>query len=179
MNRIEKNHCIEIGYIQKPHGLNGNVILIFNAEFKVTLEEIKYLLIEVEGGVVPFFIEEEGLRFRGDESAVCSLLFAGSLAKAKELSGCKVYVFDHEIVSIDDSGDTSSLIGMKVFDATFGEVGVITRTDDFSGNLVITVYRQNTEILIPLSGDTVNFVDEVKREIHMKCPDGLIQMYLE
>jgi 16S rRNA processing protein RimM len=62
MNRIEKNHCIEIGYIQKPHGLNGNVILIFNAEFKVTLEEIKYLLIEVEGGVVPFFIEEEGLR---------------------------------------------------------------------------------------------------------------------
>jgi 16S rRNA processing protein RimM len=100
-----------------------------------------------------------------------------SLLKKKDC--VKVYVFDHEIVSIDDSGDTSSLIGMKVFDATFGEVGVITRTDDFSGNLVITVYRQNTEILIPLSGDTVNFVDEVKREIHMKCPDGLIQMYLE
>lgn len=179
MNQINKDDCIEVGYIQKPHGLKGEVILVFDQELADTFEEIEHLFVEVDGGLVPFFIEEEGLRFRTDESAICQLGFIDSLTKAKELVGCKVFVFNHEIVNSEDGEVVSALIGMRAYDAKFGEIGLISRVDDFSGNIVITVDHPHAEIMIPLSDEIITSVDEEKNEIYLNCPNGLIEIYLE
>jgi 16S rRNA processing protein RimM len=179
MKRINKNECIEVGYIQKPHALRGEVILIFDKEFEETFEEIELLLVELDGGLVPFSIEEDGVHFRTDGSAICRLRLIDSLAKAKDLAGCKVFVFDNEIDYSKDQGISSSLIGMRAFDANFGDIGLINRVDDFSGNFVITVDNLRAEIMIPLSDEVIKLVDEEKREIYLACPDGLIEMYLE
>ena len=127
MIQINKSDCAEVGYIQKPHGLKGEVILIFNKEFKETVEELEFLFVEVDGGLVPFFIEDEGLNLRTDESAICRLEYVDSLTKAKNLIGCKVYVFDHEIVDSEDHGPDSTLIGMRAYDAKFCDIGLISR----------------------------------------------------
>ncbi|MCX6238105.1 MAG: ribosome maturation factor RimM [Bacteroidia bacterium] len=179
MIQINKSECAEVGYIQKPHGLKGEVILIFSKEFKETVEELEFLFVEVDGGLVPFFIEDEGLNLRTDESAICRLEFVDSLTKAKNLIGCKVYVFDHEIIDSEDQGTDSTLIGMRAFDAKFGDIGLISRVDDFSGNLVITVDHPRAEVMIPLSDEIITSIDEIKREIHLSCPNGLIEVYLE
>ena len=179
MRRINKNECIEIGYIQKPHALKGDVILISDKEFDETLEEIELVLVEIDGGLVPFFIEEDGVHFMTDGGAICRLRFIDSLAKAKELTGCKVFVFENEIVYSEYQGGLSSLIGMRAFDAKYGDIGLISRVDDFSGNFVITVDNLRAEIMIPLSDEVVKLVDEEKREIYLNCPVGLIEMYIE
>ena len=179
MDQINKNDCVEVGYIQKPHGLKGEVILVFDKEFEETFEELEFLFIEVDGGLVPFFIEDEGLQLRTDESAICRLEFVDSLTKAKDLVGSKVYVFDHDIIDSEDQGITSTLIGMRAYDAKFGDIGLISRVDDFSGNLVITVLHPNAEILIPLSDEVITSIDEDKKEIYLSCPNGLIEIYLD
>jgi 16S rRNA processing protein RimM len=179
MNLTDKDECVEVGYIQKPHGLKGEVILVFDQELEETFEEIEYLFVEIDGGLVPFFIEDEGLRFKTDKSAIGRLAFIDSLTKAKELLGCKVYVPEYKIIDTEDPGVVSSLIGMKAFDEKFGEIGLISRVDDFSGNLVITVDHLRAEIMIPLSDEAIISIDEFKREIHLSCPDGLIDIYLE
>jgi len=51
--------------------------------------------------------------------------------------------------------------------------------DDFSGNLVITVDHPRAEIMIPLSDEVITSVDEEKREMHLDCPNGLIEIYLD
>ncbi len=179
MDQIIKSDCIEVGYIQKPHGLKGEVIVVFEAEYSETFEEIEILLIDIDGGLVPFFIEDHELRFRNDESVICKFMFVDSLSKAKELVGCKVYVSDEDLVSREGSGIESALIGMTVFDTKFGEVGKIGRVDDFSGNLVITVNHLKAEIMIPLSDEFILSLDEESRELHLNCPNGLIDIYLE
>lgn len=179
MRQINKDDCSEVGYIQKPHGLKGEVILIFEKEFEETFEDIEFLLVEVDGGLVPFPIQDEGFRFKTDESAICKFEFVDSIIKAKELVGCKVYVSDHEVIESEDPGIVSTLIGMRAFDEKFGEIGLISRVDDFSGNLVITVDHPRAEIMIPLSDEVITSVDEEKREIHLGCPNGLIELYLE
>jgi 16S rRNA processing protein RimM len=179
MNQINKGDCTEVGYIQKPHGLNGGLILVFDKEFEESLGEIDLVLIEVDGGLVPFFIKDDGLNFRSEESAVCRLEFVDSLTKAKELTGCKVYVFNYDIIDYEDHGTDSALIGMRAFDAKFGDIGLISRVDDFSGNLVITVEHPHAEILIPLSEGIITSIDDGNREIHLNCPDGLINIYLD
>jgi 16S rRNA processing protein RimM len=178
MNQINKGDCTEVGYIQKPHGLNGGLILVFDKEFEESLEEIDLVLVEVDGGLVPFFIKDERLIFRTDESAVCKLEFVDSLTKAKELIGCKVYIFNYEIIDSEDHGTDSALIGMRAYDAEFGDIGLISRVDDFSGNLVITVEHLRAEILIPLSDGIITSIDDENREIHLNCPNGLINIYL-
>ena len=179
MNQINKDDCIAVGYIQKPHGLKGEVLLIFDKEFEGDFEELEFFFIEVDGGLVPFPIEDEGLRFKTDDCAICKFEFIDSLTKARELVGCKVYVFEHEIIEHEEPGVVSTLIGMRVFDEKFGDIGLISRVDDFSGNLVITVDHPRAEIMIPLSDNIITSVDNEKREIHLNCPNGLIEIYLE
>ncbi len=179
MDQISKSDCIEVGYIQKPHGLKGEVILAFDQEFGETFEDLELILVEVDGGLVPFFIEFEGFRFKNDESAICKLTFIDSFTAAKELVGCKVFVFEHEVIETDEPGVTSALIGMTAFDEKFGKIGLISRADDFSGNLVITVNHQKSEVLIPLSDEIISSIDEQNREIYLNCPYGLIEIYLE
>ena len=179
MIQINKEDCVEVGYIQKPHGLKGEVILAFGQEFEETLEELEFLFVEVDGGLVPFHIEDEVLNFRTDERAICKLEFVDTLSKAKDLVGCKVYVFDHAIIDSEDPAVTSTLVGMRIFDAKFGDIGLISRVDDFSGNLVITVDHPRAEIMIPLSDEVITSVDEEKREMYLNCPNGLIEIYLD
>ena len=179
MNQISKSDCVEVGYIQKAHGLKGEVIIAFEQEFEETFEEIELIFVDVDGGLVPFFIEEEGFRIRNNESAICKLRFIDTLNQAKELIGCKVFALEHEVIASEDPGVASTLIGMVAFDARFGEIGTIVRVDDFSGNLVITVNHPRAEIMIPLSDSAITSIDEIKREIHLDCPNGLIEIYLE
>jgi len=179
MNQISKSDFIEVGYIQKAHGLQGEVILAFEQEFEETVEDIEWIFVEIDGGLVPFLIEGEGFRFRNNESAICKLRFIDSMIKAKELIGCKVFVPENEIIESEDQGVVSTLIGMTAFDAKFGKIGLISRVDDFSGNLVITVNHNQAEIMIPLSDEAISSIDEKNRELHLVCPDGLIEIYLE
>ena len=179
MNQINKGDSVEVGYIQKAHGLQGEVILAFEQEFEETFEDIEWIFVEVDGGLVPFLIEEEGFRFRNNESAICKLRFIDSMIKAKELIGCKVFVLENEIIESKDQGVVSTLIGMTAFDSKFGKIGLISRVDDFSGNMVITVNHNQAEIMIPLSDEAISSIDEKNRELHLVCPDGLIEIYLE
>ena len=179
MNQINKSDCVLVGYIQKPHGLKGEVIIAFEPEFSETFDELDLVFIDIDGGLVPFSIEDESLRLRNDQSAICRLNFVDTLSHAKELVGCKVYVSEEEVIESDDQGAASALIGMIVFDANFGKVGMITRVDDFSGNLVITVNHPHAEVMIPLSDNVIVSIDEQKRHLHLDCPNGLIEIYLE
>ena len=178
MNQINKSDCVEVGYIQKPHGLKGEVILIFGKEFEETVEDLEFLFVEVDGGLVPFFIEDEGLNFKSNESAICKLEFVDTLSTAKSMVGCKIYVPDQDVIDYEDQETTSALIGMRVYDEKFGDIGLISRVDDYSGNMVITVMHPRREILIPLSDEIIISVDEGKKEIHLNCPIGLIEIYL-
>jgi 16S rRNA processing protein RimM len=67
---------------------------------------------------------------------------------------------------------------MKVIDQTYGELGSITALDDFSGNIVITVQNPKGEILIPLSEEIIESVDEEQNSIYLNCPEGLVDIYL-
>ena len=179
MDQINIDDCVEIGYIQKPHGIKGELVLIFGKEFEETFEGIDCLFIEVDGGLVPFFIADEGFRFKSSESAICKFDFIDSQEKAKSLVGCKIFVPDEEVIETDQREVDSFLIGMKTFDARFGEIGTISRVDDYSGNLVITVDHHKTEVLIPLSDEIITSINEENRELHLDCPTGLIEIYLE
>ena len=176
MLQLDKKDCTAIGYVQKPHGLKGEVIVVFEDDFADTFDSAEYFFIEVDGGLVPFFIGEEGLRYRNNESIIIKFEFVDSQVKAKELTGCKLFVFNSDLTEPELS--ENFLIGMNVIDYKRGDLGKISRIDDFSGNVVITVAHPHAEILIPLSENIITKIDEKNKRLFLTCPEGLIDIYL-
>ncbi len=179
MDQIDKEKYTEVGFIQKPHGLRGEVIVIFDNRFEAIFESFENYFIEIDGGLVPLFVSEDGIKYRNNESMIIKFDYIESQEKAKEISGCKIFISNDDLIENDSSEADNSLIGMKVIDEKSGELGVIVALDDFSGNIVIAVAHPRSEILIPLSDQIIRKIDKKNNRLFLDCPEGLIDIYLE
>ncbi len=176
---LNKLDFFPIGTILKPHGLKGEMILEVEDGYEDYLTEQEYLMVEIEGGLVPFFVSEESLNFRTPTSLSVAFDDYDSTEKVRPLCGCKIYL--HKDVSQDenDFNDFMELQGYTVFDKVKGKLGNIIQIDNYSGNVVLTIEHLAHEVLIPLSENLITGILEDKHELHLDCPEGLIDLYLE
>jgi 16S rRNA processing protein RimM len=180
MHQINKQDCKVIGYVRKIHGSRGEVIASIEDEFLETIKTSEYLFIEIDGGLVPFFISKDGLSYRNNENVVLRLDFVDSSARAEELVGCKIYISEKDKPSRKDNSESFiSVEGMEIIDENRGNIGKITGINDFSGNVVITVKNPKGEILIPLNDRIIKKIDYKNRKLYLECPEGLIDIYIE
>ena len=179
MNQLEIQDFFSIGTIIKPHGLNGDMIIEVEQGFEDILAESEYLLVEVEGGLVPFFISEEGINFRSSTTLCLAFDDLDTAQKIRPYCGCKIFLHKDENSEQDSKEEFSELIGVAVFDKLRGKLGKIIRIDDFSGNVVLTIEHSSHEILIPFSEKLIIQFDEPNQELYLDCPEGLIDLYLE
>lgn len=179
MDLLDIQDHFPVGTIVKPRGLKGDVIVEMAEGYNDFLADSDYLLVEAEGGLVPFFISEEGINFR--TATTLSLAFddLDSVEKVRPYCGCKIYLHKDTGKEQEEEGEFDELIGVTVFDKERGELGTISRTDNFSGNVVLTVDYKGKEVMIPFSEDIILQFDEEKKELHLDCPEGLIELYLE
>ncbi len=179
MIQINKQNCTKIGYIQKIHGIKGEVIAFIEEEFLEAIESSEFLFIDLDGGLVPFFINEESFRFKSNETVILGFEFINSALKAQELVGHQLYMGNNELSEAEHSEQYDRLTGMHVVDQNRGDIGKINRIDDFAGNMVISVKNPHGEILIPFNDKIISKIDEKNRIIFLECPEGLIDLYLE
>lgn len=179
MISIDKQDFFPIGSIVKPHGLNGDMILEIEEGFEDALYDSDYLMVEVEGGLVPFFITDEGINFRTSTSLALAFEDLDSADKVRPLCGCTIYLHKETQQELPTSDEFNELTGFTVFDKEKGKLGKIIRIDDFSGNIVLTVQHTANEILIPLSEELIIQLKKDKRELYLDCPEGLIDLYVE
>lgn len=175
METIPKNDCIQVGYLQKPHGINGEVILRFQEKFYESLEKIdNILLIEIEGLLVPYFLEEE-IRFRTGDSAIVKLQWIDDEKKAKEIAGMQVYLKQEQVIA-DHVLEIEGLKGYLLIDQRKQQLGEITNVDNFSGNIILTVNYLNSEVMVPFNDDFLISIDEGKKIIALDIPDGILDL---
>jgi 16S rRNA processing protein RimM len=175
METIPKTDCENIGFIRKTHGIRGDVILEFEPHFEFSIEDTDHFFIELEGLLVPFFVAENGLRFKSGNSAIVTLIWVDTEKYAKRLVGNSVYLYKSDIVDEAEQSVESQLLNYLVIDAALGEIGVISQVDDYAGNIVITVNYRGEDILIPYNDNLLEAIDETQKTIHLKLPDGLIE----
>jgi 16S rRNA processing protein RimM len=176
METIPKSDCVKVGFVQKPHGIHGELVIRFDEEYYETLEECPTLFLEIDNLLVPFFITENGLRFKSAEAVITNLEWIDSDKKAKELCGLSVFVNCDDVIEFEDEMSPNALIGYKLFDETLGLIGEITEVNDFSGNVLISVVYQGNEAMVPLNEDLIVRLDEDLREIELRIPEGLFNL---
>ena len=63
METIPKTDCEKVGFFRKTHGVFGELVLEFEPQFEMSIENADRLFVELEGLLVPFFVLDDGFRF--------------------------------------------------------------------------------------------------------------------
>jgi 16S rRNA processing protein RimM len=175
---INKDNLIKIGFLAKPHGVAGEVLIRLLPELAGAEPEPSWLFVDVSGGLVPF--EVHSARLRGEEGLLLGLDTITSDEKARRYQGAEVYIDPRELGANENEDLTlNALIGYNVVDKTFGPIGIITAIHDIKQNPLIEIDFNGTEVLIPLQDDFIVSLDKETRLLLVKTPEGLIDLYLE
>lgn len=172
---IKPEEVYKIGRIGKAHGVKGEVTIQLTDDVFDRVDA-DYLVLDIDGILVPFFIEQ--YRFRTDTLLLMKFDGIETQEQARELTGCDVF-FPHAL-SDADSTDISlaQLPDMTLVDAATGkEVGTILSIDDSTMNVLFEVEAADgTELLIPAAEDLIKEVDIEQKRVIMRVPEGLLEI---
>ena len=170
-NMIKQEEVYKIGRLGKSHGVRGEVSFLFDDDVFDRVDA-DYLILDIDGILVPFFIEE--YRFRSDTTALMKFEGIDSQERARELTGCDVYFPRNLAASDDDSISWSAIVGFGIIDASTNKsVGRIASIDDSTLNILFCLEDGN---LIPASEDLITQIDQQARTITMLLPAGLLDL---
>ena len=166
---IREEDVYKIGKIGQPHGVSGEVTLRFTDDVFDRVDA-DYLVLMVDGILVPFFMEE--YRFRSDEVALVKFEDIDSVERASELTGCEVF-FPRELAD-DDEGELtwSQIVGYDIVDADSHKlIGRIASVDETTINVLLEL---DDGTLIPAAEEFIIDIDHKERKMFMRLPEGLV-----
>ena len=174
---MNKADCFHLGYIAKLHGFKGEVSLFLDVTTPADYQGLDALYLDVNGQLTPFFIEGFKLKNKG----FAALKFEGIETEeaAKRLVKMKAYLPLEVLPELDQTSFYDhEVIGFKVFDAQHGDIGVVEDVIDMTSNPLLQIDFNGTEILVPIFEGLIQKVLRKKKELYIKAPEGLIDLYL-
>ena len=168
---IREEEVFQIGKLGKTHGVKGEISFLFDDDVFDRVDA-DYLILKIDGILVPFFIEE--YRFKSDSNALMKFEGIDTQEQARDLTGTDVY-FPRSLADSDDGTLTwSVLVGFDIIDADSGRtVGRIASVDDSTLNILFCL---DDSRLIPASEDLIIAVDQQARSLTMHIPAGLLEL---
>ena len=168
---IKKEDVYKIGRIGKAHGVKGEVSFNFDDDIFDRVDA-EYLILEVDGILVPFFMEE--YRFRSDNTALVKFEDIDTQDRARELTNCDVY-FPRNLADDNDEELTYTfLVGFDIIDDQSGKnIGTIASIDDNTMNIL---FELEDGRLIPASEELITYIDKDNKTITIALPEGILDL---
>ena len=168
---IREEEVYKIGRLGKTHGVKGEISFLFDDDVFDRVDA-DYLVLMVDGILVPFFMEE--YRFRSDTTAIVKFCDIDTQERARELTGCDVY-FPRKLAESDEgSMSWAEIVGYSIVDASTGRAaGKIASIDDATINILFCL---EDGTLIPASEELITDIDKENRIITIDIPEGLLEL---
>lgn len=166
----------EIGYIQRTHGINGELAMSISSALEFNPEDLESVFLDIDGIPVPFFITR--IRLLNQGKAIVKFDEVDSIEQAQELCATRVMI-PSDSVQDNDEIYLSDLIGYRVVDSDSKEIGIITDYTEYSLNATFEIEtRDGKRILIPAAEELIVEVDTSSKLLEMTLPEGLIDLNL-
>jgi 16S rRNA processing protein RimM len=171
---IKKEEVFKIGCFTKPHGIKGEIGLATDYDITEQAGD-PYLICEIEGIFVPFFIEN--LRNKSRTTLLVKLAILDTEDAVRFLAGKEAY---SPVDAIDEDEHTvtawDTFIGYELYDTTHGLLGKITALDDSTINILLQIDYKGQELLIPAVDEWILSIDHRKKRLTASIPEGLLDM---
>ncbi len=169
MNNLD---YFQIGLIKKPHGLKGDVNFSIEGDF--TLDEIPALFLEIDGSLVPHFIES--FSDSGDKVTV-KFEDINSVDDAKRIGARKVFLQKSVRPKLPTGAYyDDEIIGFVVSDEAYGLLGTLEEIISAGANRLLVVKKESNEVLIPENGPFIKEILQDKKIILVNLPEGFLDM---
>lgn len=175
---ISPEEVFPIGHISKQRGLRGEVEMIFTDDC-FDRGGAEYLVLEMDGLLVPFFWEE--YRFKNNCTLILKLSDVDTEPQARHLVGHRVFYPKAFAPQDEEDGETLSsyraLAGFTATDETGRTIGTVTAVDDSSSNVLLTLLcADGRERVVPFHNDFLTGYDLRERYIRLRLPVGLLDI---
>lgn len=169
---IRREDVYRIGKLGKAHGVKGELSMMIDDD-TFDRVEAEYLILEMDGIMVPFFMEE--YRFKTDDTVLVKFEDVDTQERAKQLTGTEVF-FPRALAQEDETGELSyaQLVGFTIINAADkSEAGVIASVDEQTVNIM---FELTDGRLIPAAEELIDGIDIEKKEITMIIPEGILDL---
>ena len=172
---IKQEEVFHIGRLGKPHGIKGELSFMFKDDVFDRVDA-DYLVVEVDGILVPFFFEE--YRFRTEETALVKFEGIDTQEQARELTNCEVFFPRKLLGEKEEELSLTEFVGYSLMDeVNHTLVGEIEALDDSTANLLFEVVApKGKEILVPATPEIIRSIDKKNKTITVSLPEGLLDL---
>ncbi len=176
---IKLQEVSKVGHIGKPHGIKGEVTMVFLSEEMANAlfdSDVEYLILMIDGILVPFFWEE--MRLTSKCGALFKFIDIETKEKAQSLTGCDVFLPNDILGNLPIEASIKSLIGFKVYeDKKEKFLGEISSIDDTTQNVLFIISTPKKEtLLIPANKDLITKIDTQNHLLKVIIPLGLLEI---
>ncbi|WP_299127443.1 ribosome maturation factor RimM [uncultured Winogradskyella sp.] len=174
---MKKEDCFYLGKIVKKYSFKGEVLAKLDTDEPGLYENLDAIFIDLRGNLVPFFIASSQLH----KSDLLRLKFedVNTEADADSLIKSELYLPLDLLPKLEgDKFYFHEVIGFKIKDENFGEVGIIKGINDSTAQALFEIDRNGIEILIPMNDEFIVKVDRDNKNIVVSTPEGLIDLYI-
>ncbi|OBX23101.1 MULTISPECIES: ribosome maturation factor RimM [Bizionia] len=175
---MKKEDCFYLGKIVSKYSFKGELLIKLDTDEPDLYENLDAMFVDLRNNLVPFFIESSQLH----KSDLLRVRFedVDTEADADSLIKCDIYLPLDLLPKLEgDKFYYHEIIGFKVTDVNFGNVGIITSINDTTAQALFEIDKDGTEILIPMNDAFIVKVDKANKEIILDTPEGLIDLYLD
>lgn len=176
---MHKKDFYKIGNITRVNRKTGELSIAPESKSLQIEDDLQTIFIEIDGGLVPFFVSETGAV--NSEMIRVLLEDYASPDLAQRFVGCRVFLpaGGAESLPLSDQLEMEDIIGFSVVDDALGEIGIIHDVFESPQQILLQILNQGKEMLIPLVEEFLVDLDEEKRTILFRLPDGLLDINVE
>ncbi|WP_343487277.1 ribosome maturation factor RimM [Allomuricauda sp. d1] len=174
---MRKEDCFYLGKVVSKYSYKGEVLVKLDTDEPEIYENMESVFVQLGQNLVPFFIH----RCRLHKSALLRIDFEDvkDEAAADRILGAELYLPLAMLPPL--SGDKfyyHEVIGFTLLDEVHGDIGIIQSVNDSASQELFEAKKDEKELLIPISDDIIQKVDRKNKTIHVRTPEGLVDLYL-
>ena len=161
-----------LGTLVKTHGYSGQIVLKVDRQFQEKVEILESVFIQLDGILVPFFIEE--IEEYGISSFLIKIDEINSKNEAIDFIGKDVFLPIAGLEGEKDSGLSSiSVIGYQLRSGNNENLGFVKDIREIPGNPIFIINYKENEIMIPANEELIIDINHKDKIISMTIPNGL------
>jgi 16S rRNA processing protein RimM len=171
---MTRDNYLLLGSIVKIRGISGEVIIRTKIPVRGIKKNLKSLMIQIDGLLVPFSVVS--WRFLTETEIIAAFRDINSKDKAEILKEKDVFILRDEITYSFARKDIHNLSGYKVTDIRIGNIGKTTGIIEVPGNDLLKIKYMEREILLPIQKGLILEINNKKKLIRVDLPDGFLKI---
>ena len=166
----------KVGKLVAVHGLSGEILLKHELGKKTSLKGLPAIFVEdKKNSFIPYFIEST--KIKSESELYIKFEGINNREEAIKLNQKEIWLTEIDFKKFAAKSAPASLLGYIIIDNNIS-IGEILELIEQPHQLLCRLEVKGKEVLIPLHENTLQKIDNKKKEIFVSLPDGLLDIYL-